>query len=167
MIGIGMRVGRLVVIGKSTRKGYVTCKCDCGATKDIRSNSLTQKSPVQSCGCIQREHAVRIGSSTAKENFSKFYSENRQYNTNFHIIESDKPQRNTRSGCKGVWFNEKRGMWDAYISIHKTRIFLGRFHEKDDAIKARKLAEAEYFEPLIQLKRSTNNVNLGEQEKGS
>jgi hypothetical protein len=28
------------------------CVCDCGKTKDIASNSLTRKKPVQSCGCM-------------------------------------------------------------------------------------------------------------------
>lgn len=162
---VGYRSGRLEVIGNASRKGYVICKCDCGNTKEIRATQLTKNQPVRSCGCIQKEHATGIGSRTARTNFAPFYAESLQYHTNFHIIESDKPNCKNTSGYKGVWFNEKRGLWEAYISIHRKRIFLGRYGNKEDAIKARKQAEADYYEPLIQLKRSTQDADLGQQKE--
>jgi hypothetical protein len=52
----GLRLGRLMVSAPSRRDrdGHVMwrCFCDCGSIKDIASNSLTRKSPVQSCGCM-------------------------------------------------------------------------------------------------------------------
>ncbi|MFM0044100.1 hypothetical protein [Paraburkholderia sediminicola] len=52
----GLRTGRLLVSHPSKRDadGHVMwhCICDCGKTKDIASNSLTRKKPVQSCGCM-------------------------------------------------------------------------------------------------------------------
>ena len=164
---VGMRFGRLEVMANAHRKGYVTCKCECGNVKDIRATQLTKTDPVTSCGCLQRERASEIGSDIFKRNFAPFYTESLQYHTNFHVIESDKPGVKNKSGYKGVWFNEKRGQWEAYISIHRKRIFLGRYSNKDDAIRARKRAEEEYFEPLIQLKRSVSNVDLGQQEESS
>lgn len=159
---VGMKFGRLEVIANASRKGYVTCKCSCGNVKDIRATQLTKTDPVLSCGCIQREKASAKGSDLAKKNFTPFYAESLQYHTNFHVIESDKPGVKNKSGYKGVWFNEKRGLWEAYISVHRKRIFLGRYGNKEDAIKARKAAEEEYYEPLIQLRRSVNNADLGE-----
>lgn len=52
----GMRTGRLSVVRISRRDsdGHLMwhCVCDCGKTKDIASNSLTRRKPVQSCGCM-------------------------------------------------------------------------------------------------------------------
>lgn len=159
---VGMRFGRLEVLSNASRRGYVTCKCDCGKVKDVRATQLTKTDHVTSCGCFQREVVSAVGSNTAKKNFAPFHADSLQYHTNFHIIESDKPGIKNTSGYKGVWFNEKRGLWEAYISIHRKRIYLGRYVDKADAIRARKQAEEEYFEPLIQLRRSVTNTQSGE-----
>lgn len=53
----GQRFGRLTVIGlddRGTRKTYFFCKCDCGAVKSIRSDSLLAGA-IRSCGCMKRE----------------------------------------------------------------------------------------------------------------
>lgn len=157
---VGMKSGRLEVIANANRKGYVTCKCSCGNIKDIRATQLTKTDPVLSCGCLQREKASAKGSDLAKRNFASFHADSIQYHTNFHVIESDKPNVTNKSGYKGVWFNAKRGLWEAYISICGKRIYLGRYGKKEDAIRARKRAEEEYYEPLIQLKRGVTNVDL-------
>lgn len=164
---VGMKVGRLEVIENASRKGYVVCKCACGKVKTIRATQLTKADPVQSCGCVQREGASAKGADLAKRNFAPFYADSLQFHTNFHVIESDKPNSNTKSGHKGVWFNEKRGLWEAYISIHRKRIFLGRYSTKDEAVHARKRAEEEYYEPLIQLRRSMTDADLGQQKESS
>lgn len=157
---VGRRFGRLEVIANDTRKGYVICRCDCETVKSIRATQLTKADPVQSCGCIQKEVASGVGSTTAKKNFAPFYAESLQYHTNFHVIEANKPNCKNTSGYPGVWYHKKRGLWEAYISIHRKRIFLGRYAKKEDAIKARKRAEEEYFEPLIQKKRSVADAEM-------
>ena len=57
----GLNVGRLHVLSPSKRDadGHVMwlCKCECGKTKEIASNSLTRKNPVQSCGCMNKTTA--------------------------------------------------------------------------------------------------------------
>ena len=57
----GQRFGRLLVIASAGRAddGHIawSCLCDCGKTKKISSNSLTRKSPVQSCGCMNKTTA--------------------------------------------------------------------------------------------------------------
>ena len=53
----GQRFGRLVVIGidpDSVRKTYWYCRCDCGNTKKVRSDSL-QSGRIRSCGCLKKE----------------------------------------------------------------------------------------------------------------
>jgi len=54
-----------------------------------------------------------------------------------------KPKNNT-SGVVGVVFEPLRKKWKAQIQVDKKMIFLGRFLEKYDAVKARKKAEKEY-----------------------
>lgn len=147
---VGSKIGRLEVIALSDRVGYVICQCDCGTIKHIRATQLTKSNPIQSCGCLQREKAVGIGSRTSLTNFHDFHTESEKYHTNFHMIEATKPCANNKSGVTGVWFNMKRNAWEAYINLHRKRIFLGRFSTKDEAIRARRVAEEEYFKPLIE-----------------
>lgn len=145
--------GRLTVIGVGKRKGYVLCRCTCGNQKEIRATSLTKtKYPTRSCGCIQKEFARNAGTSSIESNSKKQIATNMYFNTNFQVIESDKAPSNNTSGCKGVSFDSSRGLWAAYISVHGKRIHLGRYANKDEAIKARKFAEVEYFRPLIEEK---------------
>lgn len=60
----GQRFGRLTAIEIHHReppKTYWLCKCDCGNTKVVEINSLTQ-GQVKSCGCLQKEHARKLAS---------------------------------------------------------------------------------------------------------
>jgi predicted HNH restriction endonuclease len=57
----GLPVGMLTVsapVGR-TRDGHIVweCHCSCGKSKNIASQSLTRKIPVQSCGCLNHRRA--------------------------------------------------------------------------------------------------------------
>jgi hypothetical protein len=53
------------------------------------------------------------------------------------------PGANNTSGCPGVdWVNRK---WRARINVEHKTIHLGCFANKEDAIKARQVAERQYF----------------------
>ena len=146
---IGDRFGKLIIIDFDGN--YAICKCDCGNTKRIRKTSLTiKKCPTRSCGCIQRQFAHSIGNKTITENSRKQIERNMSYNTNFQVITQDKPPVNNTSGVKGVSWNNGRESWEAYIGIHGKRIHLGRYTKFEDAVKARKRAEEEYHQPLIE-----------------
>lgn len=84
--------------------------------------------------------------------FERKVSLNKRYHTNFQVIESNIPPKNNRSGYKGVWWDERRQKWVAYLSIHGKRLHLGRYRKLEDAVKARHRAEDEYYLPLIQQK---------------
>lgn len=146
---IGNRFGKLTVIDFDGR--YAICKCECGNIKSIRKTSLTIKNcPTRSCGCIQKQVVHNIGKKTIAENSKKQIERNMAYNTNFQVITQDKPPVNNTSGVKGVSWDKGREAWDTYINIHGKRIHLGRYAKFEDAVKARKRAEEEYFEPLIE-----------------
>jgi len=155
---IGKRFGRLEVVSNSDKHGYVSCKCDCGNFKDIRATSLTKKyQPTRSCGCIQKEFASSVSAKSISNNSEKQISSNRKFNTNFGSIICDKPKNNT-SGHKGVSWCKSKGMWEAYISVHNKRIHLGRYHDIEDAVKARIEAEEKYFDPLLEVRNDAEGV---------
>lgn len=146
---IGDRYEKLTVVDFDGK--YAVCRCECGNIKRIRKTSLTaKKCPTRSCGCIQKQVAHNIGNKTIAENGRKQIERNMSYHTNFQVITQDKPPINNTSGVKGVSWNKEKGAWDAYINIHGKRIRLGRYTKFEDAVKARKRAEEEYFQPLIE-----------------
>ena len=151
----GKKFGRPTVIGTGEKPRYVLCQCECGTRKEIRATNLTkQKEPTRSCGCIQREKAVEIGSQNIADNSKCRMETDMRFNTNFGVIETDKPPVNNRSGKKGVYYDVGRGLWEAYINVHGKRIHLGRYKSKEEAVKARERAEKEYFLPLIEEKNN-------------
>ena len=153
----GERIGRLTVLFRDeARDGYWVCECDCGGRKSIRGTSL-MKGVTLSCGCIQREIASSTGTKTVAGNARKQIATNVAYHTNFQVIENGNPPKNNTSGHKGVWWDKSRQMWQAFIQVQGKRVYLGRFYEYDDAVKARELAEEEYFGPLIEAKKEDNN----------
>lgn len=50
-----------------------------------------------------------------------------------------------KSGVTGVFFDNERGKWSANIIYNSKRIYLGRFENKEDAIKARLAKELELY----------------------
>ena len=54
-------------------------------------------------------------------------------------------QSNNTSGFIGISWSKQQQKWRAYININKKLTYLGIFIDKDDAIKARLQAEAEYY----------------------
>jgi hypothetical protein len=51
---------------------------------------------------------------------------------------------NNKSGCTGVFWNEKEGKWQSQIQFKKKTIYLGRYDKKEVAIAIRKQAEVKY-----------------------
>lgn len=55
------------------------------------------------------------------------------------------PSKNNKSGHTGVYWSKDRKMWCAQITINNKTILLGRYKNKEDAIKKREQAEDIYF----------------------
>ena len=148
----GERFGKLVVLSRDPgREGNWICRCDCGRNKSIRGTSLTKKKgPTLACGCDQRKFAEKQGAQSIGENSKKQVELNKALNTNTQVIKTKTPPKNNKSGQKGVRWNEGRGLWEAYIQIHGKKKHLGRYAKKEDAVKARLVAEELYFEPILE-----------------
>lgn len=151
-----MTFGRLKVREHcSDNHNYVICECECGNVKRIRASNLVSGT-VNSCGCIRRE-MMREAVKAAGRNINDICSMSRKYGTNFGIIERTKPDKRNKSGRIGVWFNQKAGKYEAYISINGKRKCLGVFEKIQDAIDAREEAENLYYMPLIAAKNAELN----------
>lgn len=133
---IGVRFGRLIVLdyagtakelGKSGTANYWKCRCDCG-NETIVSQSELQSGGTQSCGCLQKERSTEC---------LKIVE-----GTSVTVLERNKKHvcKTNKSGYTGV-FRTPDGKWIAYISFKRKRYWLGKYTEKEDAIKARQRGE--------------------------
>jgi hypothetical protein len=75
---LNTRFHRLTVVRSAERKGYWTCLCDCGATKDVRSDHL-KLGKVLSCGCLHSELARARSSNMHKANTKHGLSKSRAH----------------------------------------------------------------------------------------
>ena len=75
-------------------------------------------------------------------------SNNRKYNLRYATVSQNSMNstlRKNNSGITGVMLDKRRNKWRAVIKLNQKSIWLGGYADKDDAIKARLLAEAKYF----------------------
>ena len=98
----------------------------------------------QSCGkCGLRENALSVAIS--KHN-SEVCIDGSKYD---QIKEDRKPNKNnTTTKIKGVWYDKRRKKYVAELRFQGQKVFMKRFNDIDDAVKARKEAEEQYFEPV-------------------
>lgn len=75
--------------------------------------------------------------------------ENLRIATKIINARNTKIRSDNKSGTVGVWYNKFRNKWSSYITVDKNRIILGRFKNKQDAIKVRKEAELKYWGEII------------------
>ena len=65
------------------------------------------------------------------------------------LVAAKEPRSDNTSGHTGVCFDKRRNVWIAYINFQNKRINLGSFKGKEEAICARKYAEAQLHDPVI------------------
>ena len=146
----GQRFGRLTVLRRGENHTALSgrqytkwsCLCDCGNVISTCATSLKTRR-AKSCGCLNRENY--------EKQFKEFMDANYIEGTSIDKIDPSKPLRkNNKSGINGVFWDEKRQKWQARIMLCGKSHNLGRFFKLEDAIKARKLAEELYFEPILE-----------------
>lgn len=140
----GQRFGRLTVLGEVARRscGHIKwlCECDCGGVSEVSGSSLLQNI-AKSCGCLRVEKSVL--------NLVEYHKKDIFKGTAMHHIDNPKSRSNTISGKIGVTWYRRESKWVARLMIRGKSIFLGYYDNFSDAIKARKNAEEEYFQPII------------------
>jgi hypothetical protein len=131
-IKVGARFGRWTVLLEVPERGYhgmkrYECRCDCGTVKVVYGASL-RNGKSKSCGC-GRGSKLKDG----------------------RLTNPPRTPKNNTSGHVGVWWNKSANRWVARIKVSGKQIYLGKFKEYEDAVKARELAEEQYYG-----KRSSN-----------
>ena len=143
---IGNKYGELTVIDdlgttliRGNRIRKLTCRCSCGDISDYIASHLTSKNTT-SCGHVR-----------AKVLDDLLKKDTVEIGTRLSCISPNiKMNKNNKSGVKGVSWSKKTKKWEAHIKFKKKKIHLGLYEHKQDAIKARKLAEEKYFEPVLE-----------------
>lgn len=103
---------------------------------------------VINCRNDMRMHRLILGANKEDEvdHINGLRHDNRRENLRIasHVENNaNKPlQKNNTSGCTGVYYNKKKNKWDARIGYDNKTYCLGSFELKEDAIKARKIAES-------------------------
>lgn len=132
----GRRFGRLLVVSEtSKRSGSAViwrCQCDCGKIIEIPARNLLHCGTV-SCGCLRREKAKVNLAGPIEEKLGQVDR------TNVSRIRSTRPQRNNKSGFRGVSWHENDhggGSWVAVIYFQSKRYRLGFFRTPEEASEA-------------------------------
>ena len=133
----GQRYGKLLVLGPAENIGNRTawrCRCDCGQETVVLTKRL-RDGHTASCGC----------SSPGKGLSALTYVDG----TCIEMLRSKTIRSNNTSGVPGVdWRTDKR-LWRAMICFKGKRYYLGSYGRFEDAVKARKRAEEELFDPFL------------------
>lgn len=141
----GQTFGILTVIGMSRVKNgesYFDCRCECGAIKEIRGSDLSSGN-TKSCGCLERK-AQKENSEALRE---------RVFVAGTHTGNAKRiaPNKNNKLGVRGVWYDQIRGVYVAYISFMGKRRTIGKYKKLEDAIEARLKAVEERDRALKEL----------------
>lgn len=127
----GQRFGKLTVVAPAEKVGAMTawrCRCDCGNETVVTIGRL-RNGQTTSCGCKPKGTFVD--------------------GTFVELIRSKTVRSNNTSGVTGVEWVPRTNQWKAVISFKGKRHYLGCYGKFEDAVKARKRAEEELFEPFL------------------
>jgi hypothetical protein len=139
---IGDKYGKLTVVEvvgvDKYRAVLYKCKCDCGNETILSKRALVSNNTT-SCGCVGIENRLNnmiLKPHDTREKYTRLSSLNQKISV-----------RN-KTGVKGV-FKHKNGSFVATIGFKKDKKYLGMYPTLEEATKARKRAEEEYFEPVL------------------
>lgn len=143
----GEKYGRLTAIRpteqRSAKSVVWECLCDCGNTVNVRSTMLSS-GHTSSCGCVKREL-------DGEKDFRKILTYTDDTCIEFaRRIGKARSNTSPDTGVRGVVL--KNGKYMAHIKFRKRRYYLGMFSRLEDAVEARRRAEArveEYVEEYL------------------
>ena len=139
---IGRRFGKLEVIGRSDKRGsrgkrtvpLWECRCECGNITYKATDTLTNPELSMCNQCVGK---YARGKMREKAGFVD--------GTQITKLRSDKLISTNTSGVRGVYFDKKTGKWRARLKFKGKLMNFGSYKNFEDAVKARKAAEQEYF----------------------
>lgn len=136
----GERFGSLVAVervGTSDEGQSVwRCECECGGEREATGAELRYGN-ITSCGC----------GATKKRRVDE--SNGAVDGTRLSLLNGKLPKNNT-SGIRGVVWDKRRQKWFAQIKFRGKNHFLGYFDDLADAAEARREAEQELFDPILE-----------------
>ena len=139
---VGRRFGKLEVIARSDKRGsrgartvpLWECRCECGAICYKATDTLTNPELSMCNDCVGKYAGEKM---RAKAGYVD--------GTQLSRIKSDKLISTNTSGCRGVYFDKHSGLWLARLKFKGKLMNFGSYKNFDDAVKARKAAEQEYY----------------------
>ena len=115
------------------------CRCDC--TKEVVVKTCNLRSGRRTnCGCMQKEKLTYIDG------------------TCIEMIRSKRIRRNNISGVPGVDWRASKNSWRAAICFKGKRYYLGSYRRFEDAVAARKKAEAELHDAFVEEYEKTHPI---------
>ena len=136
----GQRFGKLTVIEPAENVGGRTawrCRCDCGGETVVKTQHL-RSGHTASCGCIN-------GPGGPRPALGLTYIDG----TCVEMLAAKTVRRNNTSGVPGVDWWTTKGRWRAAICFKGKRYYLGSYSRFEDAVAARKRAEAELHDGFL------------------
>ena len=144
----GKRFGKLTAVERSDRyvetksggrKYLWKCVCDCGEVVYRLPEKLRDHTNSACDRCGEQSKVAAMVQSAG-------YAEG----TQLKKIASTKAQKTSKSGIRGVFFNNRTGKWRAVLMFQGVNHYLGEYRELADAVKARTDAEALYYGPILE-----------------
>ena len=144
---IGKRFGKLVVVKLSNRRGrrgkrtvpLWECVCDCGKITYKATDVLSNESLSMCSDCAKKYATEKMRDKAGFVN-----------GTQISRIKSNKIIASNTSGARGVYLDKRTGKWRARLKFKGKTLNFGSYVKFEDAVKARELAEEEYFEKFLE-----------------
>lgn len=136
----GQRFGKLTVLRPAENIGTCTfwvCRCDCGQETIVRTDNM-RNGRTKSCGCQRRSAVVKKD------------------------VKARSVNKNNTSGACGVEWLPHNKQWKATICFNRKRYFLGCYLEFEDAVKARKQAEENLRDHILDKRDSARYQSAGD-----
>ncbi|AGM98703.1 AP2 domain-containing protein [Streptococcus iniae] len=117
-----------VIVKKESENQRVDWLCECKHCGNYTYLNSNESEVTKSCGCL-------LGAS------KEFMNAIRDPES----LKSTKPTAKSTTGVRGVYYNKRKGKYQAFINVDKKTVYLGQFARLADAEHARKNAEQEFW----------------------
>lgn len=137
----GQRYGKLTVLEPAENTGGRTAwkfQCDCGQLVVVQTHRL-RSGHTGSCGCWGKKKlpGTKLAGLTYVDG------------TCVEMLRAKTVRRNNTSGVPGVEWRASKKVWRASICFKGKRHYLGSYGKFEDAVEARKRAEADLHDDFL------------------